>query len=648
MRWIFLALLFCVTGLPLITGNLFHWVNRDLHAVENNLTNAKRALTALGEPIVGQTVPELGYMHSLKTSDLGNARWVQVDLKKALRIDQIALVPAQTDWHLIGREVFRFPKRFKVEVSEEPDFHSPLPVFDSMSADYPEPGMAPVTLRTDQTGRYVRVTVISPEVFTLAELMVLVGNRNVAIGCDVLATGSVDTPPRWNRKSLVDGYSPLGPPILEELIEYDGVFAGPTEDSSPVWMQIDLKDFYEIDEVRLHPVHSRFDNDLPGYGFPKRFRIDLSQNPDFNPQSTMFDAAGNDFQNPGNNALTAPVNGFPIGYKARYVRVALVEGGAYSHPGRFGLSEIQVYSGNKNIAPFGEVTSTPDTSPKKDWPRAVLTDGYTSYGRLIELPEWLENWTQRRRLQRSIQDLEARQAILSADSKRRIQWAATGLIGIFFAGVALVAWNGRRMRNKELRNFRRKLAQDLHDEVGSNLAALGMISQAAAKSRAVDPTENWIKVNQIARETTDAMRETLWASGGNEEMGIELIQHFQKAAARMLPDRNVQWSEMSADCDLPDEWPVPARKEVFLFFKEALANVARHSQADSVKLSTTIEAGVFILKIDDNGQGFVTETKSRGIGLYSLKERALRIGGDLKINAAPGCGTQIVLRVKMP
>jgi signal transduction histidine kinase len=315
---------------------------------------------------------------------------------------------------------------------------------------------------------------------------------------------------------------------------------------------------------------------------------------------------------------------------------------------RFGLSEIEVFSGDRNVAREGTVESATDPAPvSSTWPKAQLVDGVTSFGRLVELPVWLAGWQRRAELRERLGELEAQRAALAATARRRLAWGGAGCGVLLVAAAAGLVVQQRRRRARELEELRTRLARDLHDEIGSNLAGLAVFSEAVAEGRATDDAarEDWREVNRIARETTEAMREVLWVVGAREEAGIDLVVQLQRAAARMLAGREVVWREAAAT--LPAEWPMEARRQVFLFFKEALANVARHSGAKRVELAAAVREGVFEVELRDDGRGFDVAATPGGMGLTSMRERARTLGGTCAIESAPGRGTRVALRVPL-
>jgi signal transduction histidine kinase len=140
----------------------------------------------------------------------------------------------------------------------------------------------------------------------------------------------------------------------------------------------------------------------------------------------------------------------------------------------------------------------------------------------------------------------------------------------------------------------------------------------------------------------EAMREVLWVLGAREEAGLDLATRLQRTAQRMLARQEIHWQAPAENP--PPEWPAEARREVFLFFKESLANIVRHSRAKRVELRAQIEGREFVLAIHDNGIGFDTTHVREGIGLKNLRERARDLHGHVSLASSPESGTAITLR----
>jgi signal transduction histidine kinase len=528
-------------------------------------------------------------------------------------------------------------------VSDNAEFTQPLPVADFTEHDLADPGIAPVVITVaKQRARYVRITVTKLAVengqhfYAIGELLVLSGRRNVAVGRPVTASSGMNLPPRWTMPNLVDGRTALGPPIHVELLGWDGLFAGATTTEPFSFMAVDLGQDYPLQEVRIYATHARLGADIPGFSFPPRFRVEAARSADFSDAVTILDSTGADYLNPGDNAITirAP------GVTARHVRVALPPG----NQSRFGLSEIEVYSADRNVARVGTVTATADPSTYSNkWPRSLLVDGFTSYGRLKELPDWLDEWDQRAHFGAELARLDAQRPALVDDARRR-SWLLLAVIG-GVAAIAAATWMvaARRRRAREMEQLRRRLARDLHDEIGSNLAAIARLSELGAVQPTTTDSADWQEVNRIAQESMDGMREVLWLAGAREEAGPDLASHLRRLVERLLGGLIVRWGAPLET--LPAAWSPAARREVFLFIKEALTNIVRHAQASAVDLTLVADERELRLEIRDDGKGFDSAATSGGMGMTSMRERARTIGGHLTITAALGKGTRITLTV---
>lgn len=187
---------------------------------------------------------------------------------------------------------------------------------------------------------------------------------------------------------------------------------------------------------------------------------------------------------------------------------------------------------------------------------------------------------------------------------------------------------------------RRRMRRDLHDGLGAQLAALNMQVGAIQKTVSKDPA--------AANAMLDELRAEIKASITNirrvvydlrppalDELGLDST----------LRDLMTQFSNsgIQIKADIPDSLPtLPAAVEVAVYriTQEALANVARHSQARNCTLQVSLGES-FLLEIRDDGNGFPADY-TPGVGLRSMRERAEELGGRLEVQSAPGRGTHII------
>lgn len=620
----------------------WEWLSADLRLAQHKLISYRAALASLGEPMVGQTVPEFGLQHSMLLNAPPESPFVQVDLGASQAFDVVALVPAIVDFQSLTQSAYAFPPRYRLDASDDENFATFTPLKVQLNEDAVLYGAAPVIVHTPSIkARYLRLTMPTMArvegrwTFALSEIMVLQGNRNIALGAKVLHLKGTNLPPRWLGQNVTDGRTPLGPPMDRSSVpEYDALFAAIHDDVTTPWMAVDLGGERDLEEVRLHPLHARQGADVPGFRFPQQFRVETAAQADMKDAKVIYDTHGVDFSNPGNNPVTLHAQGL----RGRFVRVTMLK----IQPAiraDFALSELEVYSGNENVARGKQVSSSGDRPRDAIRPLSLLTDGHVSYGRLLELPVWLAQWEQRQTLMRDIAALEEQGIKLRRLAMQRA--VSLAVLGVFVIAVGLifVSIRSRRRQARGQEALRNQLARDMHDEIGSNLAGMAVISELPMH----DP-EDWKEINRIAHETTDAMREVLWLVGARQESGIDLMEQLQRVAKRLLPNHAVTWNSLTKD--LPSSWPVESRRQVFLFFKEALTNIQRHAKATQVNLSAQITGSVLELIIQDNGRGFDPANATSGMGLSSLRERANQLSGTFALDSSH-LGTTLTLRVPL-
>ncbi|MEO6434776.1 MAG: DUF1553 domain-containing protein, partial [Tepidisphaeraceae bacterium] len=257
------------------------------------------------------------------------------------------------------------------------------------------PGDAPFRITTPgKHARYIRVTAnklferTNDWIFALAELAVFSGGRNVAVGASVTSMDSIEAPPAWARTNLVDGqsvYSTVGSDESSTTNGYHGLIS--TSSESEKWVQVELPASATIEEVRLIPARPTDFADTPGFGFPLRFKIEVSDDPTFASPTALADHTTGDFPSPGYDPFIVR----PDSKRGRFVRVTatrLWERTKGAGDLVFALAELQVHSGGRNVA-LGAKVSSADSIEEGRWAQRYLVDGYSSRERLEKPPDWI-------------------------------------------------------------------------------------------------------------------------------------------------------------------------------------------------------------------------------------------------------------------
>jgi len=225
-------------------------------------------------------------------------------------------------------------------------------------------------------------------------------------------------------------------------------------------------------------------------------------------------------------------------------------------------------------------------------------------------------------------------------------WAVTGLVLILVL-VLVAAHRARVAVLLGLERQRSMIAMDLHDEIGSGLGSIGILSGVAASGNVKDDERRELARN-IVETTSDlgnALTDIVWSlrpdSGGLEGLAYRLAQR----ASRLFPDGSPEFKT-----EFPSSWPrtdlsLAARHNLLLIASEAMYNAARHANAKKVVLGISPEGRAWRLWIADDGCGMRTNGDApNGLGLISMRKRAEQIGADISWSSDNGVGTMVTVK----
>ena len=574
-------------------------------------------------------------------------QWVEIDLGHAQMVDAVALIPVDEPTPNSGGPGFGFPRRFRVEF--EDDSGSRSVISDHTTADFPNPGTLPVFLATRSTmTRRVRVTMNKPWekdahfAYALGEIMVLSGNRNLANGLrgvTVRTSGSLENAPVWSRDNLIDGQSVVGAPLRKsERTRAHGWQSVRTPTSAAVaWAQLDLGSVQPFDEVRLVPARLAQYSARQGFGFPARLQVEVSNDAAFSTSRMLADWADRPMSNPAFSPVTLPGDGLP----ARYLRVTARE---FWQRGQadyvFALAELQIYRGDTNVAAgAGVSTDRASADGGRNFSPAFLTDGLRGTLEFIEWPEWLGTLSRRRELLDQLDSVRMELAALQPGIVRATNWTLFTALCLLVFGTLGALYRARRAQARVVAALQSRIAGDLHDEIGSNLASIAMLTELGQKQPAGIAADDLEEIRRLAGESTAAMRDLVWLIQPGPHDAPRLTDRLRAAARRLLVSLEFQFEIVGLD-DAPS---LDVQRHLLLALKEMLHNVVRHAAARRVEIHLIVRGERFTLEVRDDGRGLDLTAQGDGHGFASLRHRAELLGGTLKLESQPGHGTRVAL-----
>ncbi|MEZ4874609.1 MAG: tetratricopeptide repeat protein [Flavobacteriaceae bacterium] len=239
--------------------------------------------------------------------------------------------------------------------------------------------------------------------------------------------------------------------------------------------------------------------------------------------------------------------------------------------------------------------------------------------------------------------LQKDQIIYDEKLKQQRFWLVlSGLVILFISlGVWMFIHRNKlkqKMKEMELRN---QLAADLHDEVGSSLSSIYMLSQMANDEQAMNQQAILKKVSNNAQETMVKMSDIVWMLKPNESTK-NVIERMQRFGQEICGSKQIKFNflvEKEAEITLT----TLQNKNLYLIYKEAINNAVKYSETDTIKVSILFKTKKIQMDIKDYGKGFNQKTILKGNGLESMEKRAHEIKGTLNINSEVKQGSQITL-----
>lgn len=573
---------------------------------------------------------------------------VTIDLGKGFPIEALYLVPLQEEF---SARKSLFPKRFTIEFSEFEDFHKRRVLYTSGDQFFPETGGMPVKFAGQGAmARFVRLTVNQghlrgdSEIFGLSELVVISDGYPVSFGCDVSSVGALDVEGLWYPSAVTDGRMPLGDwqggdwaekEERGDLVEVDAA------EQEVAWT-VNFGEEKNLDLLVLFPFDVR--EVLEAGILPEELNVQV-RNGD-----------GEEFRTVDHwvNPMVGTNHDTPLlfklnGVEATEIRINGLRARMVSDQFLYGLSEIQVWSGQENIAAGVKVDRS-----LKGRPALVesLTNGFGSERQVIPVGSWLSQLHDRWRVEREIEALQPMRAQMAAESELNATWGSAMMLGLTFLIPVFIVERRRLISSNQVDQLRKRIASDLHDDIGSNLGSISLIARTARKDlvRLHGPAEvgeDLDEVESIARESSLAMRDIVWLLERKQDSIGDLVHRMRETASRLL--RGFEYAIECESSKSASKLSLDAKRHLFLFYKEAVHNILKHSKATKVSIRLWDQGDKLALEVIDNGRGLPTvvkDGKEVPRMVRKLDERARVLEGKLDIKSDKNKGTTILLTVK--
>ena len=192
--------------------------------------------------------------------------------------------------------------------------------------------------------------------------------------------------------------------------------------------------------------------------------------------------------------------------------------------------------------------------------------------------------------------------------------------------------------------LRTKLAADLHDNIGSSLTEISILSEVITSRLNTEDNDviNYLdKISTKSRRLIDKMSDIVWLVNPQRDSLYDLILRLQDTYADLLSDTEISFRCENLKSLEKVSLNMEHRQHLFLVFKEAINNSVSHSNCSEILLKANVSSRILKMVLEDNGSGFNFDGDYSGNGLKNMKNRAKKISGKLKINSTVGKGTVV-------
>ena len=205
------------------------------------------------------------------------------------------------------------------------------------------------------------------------------------------------------------------------------------------------------------------------------------------------------------------------------------------------------------------------------------------------------------------------------------------------------------LQQRALDTERLRISRDIHDNVGSRLTEIILLSELARRHQAsASELEMHVgRLSNVAREVVRDLDEIVWAVNPKNDYLDNLADYIFEYVENFLGMTSIRFRVDVAE-DVPHQ-PLSsaARHNLFLVVKEALNNVVKHSGATEVWVRAKTEHRALTFEIEDNGKGFEPQPDELGNGLGNMEKRMKEAGGSFYLASCSGKGTRVRVRVPL-
>jgi len=315
---------------------------------------------------------------------------------------------------------------------------------------------------------------------------------------------------------------------------------------------------------------------------------------------------------------------------------------------------IKEAAGYKNLAHFYESNKQFDNALKYTNKYYSLHDSIQNNELQLQLKKMEEQYTVQKK-ENEISLLKKDQQLNEARLERQKAFQIGGVLFVVFVLLTgFIVINRYRVlqrakRQIEIEKMRNDIARDLHDDIGSTITSINILSNVLIQQQGEPGANhsNLEKINVNSAQIMESMSDIVWAINPHNDTVEKLIYRMKEFAAEILEPLGISF-RFEEKGDIASVKLDPAkRKDLFLIYKEAINNAAKYSRCSNIHITLQYDGRNLQMNITDDGGGFDEATARKGNGIRNIRERAKEMPALLHYRTTIGNGTSVLIDVPL-
>ena len=231
-------------------------------------------------------------------------------------------------------------------------------------------------------------------------------------------------------------------------------------------------------------------------------------------------------------------------------------------------------------------------------------------------------------------------------------WKQWWFIGLGVLAIAIFFYTLYRYRIRQLlrlQTVRNSIATDLHDDIGSSLTNISILSELSSKNLShPEKAQPFLqRISEEVQTSSQAMDDIIWSVNSRNDSLQETMARMRRYAAELFDNSKIKCHLQLEEKDGNKKLSMEQRRDVYLIYKEALNNIHRHANANNVWIDVNQNQNHLFMQIKDDGKGFQTDLVTHRNGLKNLKTRVEKWSGKIQIHSTEHKGTDIEIKIPL-